>query len=370
MKQIGSSLILTILLSFSAFSQKSATDFVFTIKTNNSGLTGTNSFILRTYDRMPYVYNFDIDWNNDGFFEDTSMNSQIIHTYNQPGIYTIRVRGMFPRSNFVSYDNEKLISVDQWGNQVWESMQDAFFRCKNLVSLPIDTPNLSQVKSLQQMFSRADSVNGDISFWDVSNVEDMRSMFYGTKIFNPDLSNWNTKKLKQSDRMFMSAINFNRSLANWDIDSIISMNFMFSNSGLSNLNYDSTLIGWQQKNHRNNLIIGVDGLEFCMADSARQLFINDGWIFNGDTLNCLTTEIEKLNKSKNEFQVYPNPSKGIINLRLVDQNQRLQVYSNLGQLLFDEGIISNNSQLDLSDLDNGIYFIIFGNQSQKLIIQK
>lgn len=78
-------------------------------------------------------------------------------------------------------------------------------------------------------------------------------------------------------------------------------------SGMSVENYDSTLISWQVRSHLNNVYLGVDSLRYCASDSARNLLIANGWVFSGDTLNCLGVGIdEEVQQEHASFKIYPN----------------------------------------------------------------
>ena len=83
---------------------------------------------------------FNIDW-GDGQY-DNNVSNDITHTYLNPGIYTIAIIGDFPafRQSSSNRDNKKLISIDQWGDQVWQSMNQAFYFCENMVYNATDVP--------------------------------------------------------------------------------------------------------------------------------------------------------------------------------------------------------------------------------------
>jgi len=51
--------------------------------------------------------------------------------------------------------------------------------------------------------------NCDISKWDVSNVKTMEGMFTACDEFNQDISNWNVSKVVIMDGMFKFAKKFN-----------------------------------------------------------------------------------------------------------------------------------------------------------------
>lgn len=90
------------------------------------------------------------------------------------------------------------------------------------------------------------------------------------------------------------------------------------------------------------------------------------------SINYLETENYELQNSK--YSIYPNPSKGIIELKGVDSLvKQIKIYDNLGRLikLFNGDGISN---IDLFELNDGIYYVYVetetGNWKKKLIIKK
>ena len=90
------------------------------------------------------------------------------------------------------------------------------------------------------------------------------------------------------------------------------------------------------------------------------------------SINYLETENYELQNSK--YSIYPNPSKGIIELKGVDSLvKQIKIYDNLGRLiklLNGDGI----SNIDLFELNDGIYYVYVetetGNWKKKLIIKK
>src|SRR5690606_28825124 len=117
----------------------SSDDFVTTWKTNNVGASNNNQITIPVHDSSTYNYN--VDWNNDGIYDEFNITGSITHTFSQPGTYTIRINGDFPRIYFrESEDYLKIISINQWGTQVWTSMNSAFYGCNSLEGNATDIP--------------------------------------------------------------------------------------------------------------------------------------------------------------------------------------------------------------------------------------
>jgi surface protein len=341
-------------------------DFVITVRTDNPGSSGDTEFEIPT---TGGGYNYNVNW-GDGS-TDTAVNGNITHTYATTGTYTITIRdntGLgtgFPRIYFNDQgDKDKLISIDQWGTGNWSSMAQAFFGCTNVVQTATDTPNLSSVTSMEQMFNLARVFNGDLSgwdvstvlnmramlagawqfnqpigswnttnvnnmsemffdaerfnqslgSWDVSNVTTMQRMFSGADAFNQDISLWNTSNVVNMEQMFIDADVFNQDITNWDTSSVTDMSQMFrgatafdqnlggwnivrvttmenmlnnSTGGLSQSNYDATLIGWAGQTVQNGVSLGANNLRYCDGNLARTILIcENNWTISGDIIDC------------------------------------------------------------------------------------
>ena len=233
-------IIIVVLLYSSNLLAQMNTHFVTTWKTNNEGLTGNRSIMLPVYADLltgssnGYVYNYDVDWNNDGVFDEFGLTGSVIHTFSSPGIYTIRIRGQFPRIYFqprlpMEYlaDNPKLIKVNQWGNQVWESMAYAFSDCVNLDGPSLDIPNLSIVTDMNFMFLNATKFNQDLSLWDTSHITSMKGTFCGAYRFNNNIGTWDTANVTDMSLMFFLALSFNQNISTWNTSSVVDMSHMF-----------------------------------------------------------------------------------------------------------------------------------------------
>ena len=131
------------------------------------------------------TYDYDVDWNNDGVYDSLGVTGAITHDYGTADTVTIRIRGQYPAILFNTSPNKaNLISVDQWGSQVWKTMSSAFYGCTNVHINASDAPDLSQVTNMSYMFWDCASLNESINHWDVSNVTQMPFLFRGATKFN------------------------------------------------------------------------------------------------------------------------------------------------------------------------------------------
>lgn len=246
LKTLFCSLIFISYFQNSLYAQISTDDFVTTWKTDNPGSQfNSTSIFIPIWSVSPNVYNYDIDWNNDGVFDEFGKTTNALHDYGVAGTYTIRIRGQFPQL-YINDDpdaNEKIISVEQWGNISWSSMLAAFSGAKNLVINATDAPDLSKVKSMTFMFKEANSLNQNINHWDVGNVEEMDSMFRDATMFNQPLNNWNVSKVENMVGMFEGTA-FNQDISNWNVTNVENMSSMFKFAS----NFNQPLDSWNVSN--------------------------------------------------------------------------------------------------------------------------
>ncbi|WP_396602857.1 BspA family leucine-rich repeat surface protein [Algibacter sp. R77976] len=225
--------------------------FKITIDTRNldTNSTAANQYQIELNDGYPdYLdYDFNIDW-GDGQYNNNVTND-ITHTYLNPGIYTIAIIGDFPsyRHTSSNRDNLKLISMDQWGDQVWGSMNQAFYFCENMEYNATDVPNLTQVTNMASMFRRCVLFNTDINNWEVGNVTNMSSLFSQCSIFNQPLDSWSVSNVTTMSSMFSSATVFNQPIDGWDVSNVTSMSSMFTQTD----DFNQPLNSWITNNVTN-----------------------------------------------------------------------------------------------------------------------
>ncbi|MEQ9099002.1 MAG: FG-GAP-like repeat-containing protein, partial [Imperialibacter sp.] len=180
-------------------------------------------------------YNYDITWANlttafqgDGLITGQTGDYQITGLTNGD-TYQIEITGDFPRIYFNSgAEKDKITTIEQWGDIVWTSMESAFLNCTNLTYNATDAPDLTNVTSLDNMFSGATSFNGDIG--------------------------------------------------NWNISSVASMANMLDNTAISTANFDATLTGWAAQTPMSFVTLGANGLTYCEATSAYMTLTSGyGW---------------------------------------------------------------------------------------------
>lgn len=82
------------------------------------------------------------------------------------------------------------------------------------------------------------------------------------------------------------------------------------------------------------------------------------------------TGIKSSFNTNDEWNVYPNPSTGvlyIVNSSSVKEESQIQVINSIGQTVLEETITSNYKNVDLSKLNNGVYFVKIVSDKQSVI---
>lgn len=200
--------------------------FVTIWKTDNIGKSNNNQIILKG---AGVGYDFNIDW-GDGKSQYSTSNT-VGHTYGEPGVYTVRIKGDYPRITFANIgkenDAQKLLEIKQWGTIQWENMSGAFNGCKNMSGSFIDEPDLSLVSDMSYMFANTNQFNSEIGGWNVSKISHMEGIFYNAKVFNKPIDEWNTENVKTMTLMFSNTERFDKNLENWDTSKVTSFASMF-----------------------------------------------------------------------------------------------------------------------------------------------
>jgi len=123
------SLILSASVGYAQIIPGDAGNFITIWNTENSGSSANNEI------RIPHAngetYNFTLYWEDtaDPLVNGTETFTTPFFTvtFPDPGIYRVEITGVFPRIFFAgSGDRRKILSVEQWGNIGWSSMENAF----------------------------------------------------------------------------------------------------------------------------------------------------------------------------------------------------------------------------------------------------
>jgi surface protein len=201
--------------------------------------------------------------------------------------------------------------VSGWDTSSVENM-NSMFTDQEFANPNVTNWNTSSVTDMGYMFHcqlASCAANPDVSEWDTALVQDMNSLFWNVD-FNPNVTNWNTGSVTDMGMMFdnsqfnqnisgwdVSSVTdmgimfggspFNQNISGWDVSSVTDMSGMFDSSAIDVTNYDALLIGWEALDLYNDINFGVDGLDYCLGESARAAIISDdSWTFSGDSKDC------------------------------------------------------------------------------------
>ncbi len=84
--------------------------------------------------------------------------------------------------------------------------------------------------------------------------------------------------------------------------------------------------------------------------------------------NCSPARENNSTLGESLISVYPNPTKGIINISSLNENQEIHIYNTLGKLVLSKS--ANQSYLDISDFSTGIYLLHIKENKNIIHIQK
>jgi surface protein len=226
----------------------------------------------------------------------TNQTGPVSHTYSAVGTYTVTMSGNFGRLDCSTLDPEQdspqFISIDQWGDNQWTSMENAFFNCDNLQVNATDAPNLSQVTSLEKMFYGINSLNESINNWDVSTITNMSEMFHFAT-YSQSLGDWDVSNVTNMSNMFfassISGVTLN--LNNWNVSNVTNMSGMFRNSAIN-----EPLNSWNVSNVTDMSYM------FCSATSFNQS-INSWNVSAVTNMTYMFNQAVTFNQSLNNWNV-------------------------------------------------------------------
>ena len=304
------------------------------------------------------TYDYDVDW-GDGS-NSTNQSGDATHVYASSGIKTVTITETFPRI-YLNNGSEagKITSIDQWGTGTWTSMEAAFSGAENLVMTATDSPYLTQVTSMKEMFREAEIFNGDISGWDTSSVNNMSSMFYNARGFNQNIGGWDTSSVTRMYCMFFNAFVFNQNIGSWDVGNLKNAKQMFLNATLSTENYDALLAGWAAQ---SPLQTGVDfhggNSMYCANEGSNRAVLTDthGWVITDGGPCAAILNVTEATLSNPTIFLQPNPAKEQFYIKGLKEKTLLRGYDPRGSLLLEREYTSG-TPVDISTWASGLYTV-------------
>ena len=228
-----------------------------------------------------------VDW---GDSNSQTLTANTTHSYASSGsdqTYPVKIFDSPSGSKFTGFNSSwsatsggYIDDIAQWGEIEWQNNKWFINTSKSTITAT-DTPNLSQVTSLQQMFS-SNGINSTfsggsaISNWDVSTITNMSSMFWkvGSANFTQNLSNWdvsNVTTLQRFNYTYPEYLSYNQ---NWVAD--------WGNK-TSNVE-DFSYFMYGGKNNSIAVNSNMGNYNTSSATNMTYMFFNNG----GDIANCKT----------------------------------------------------------------------------------
>jgi surface protein len=213
--------------------------FVTVWNTENSGATEDDQIEIPG-EGTDYTVEWEEVGNTSNSGSETVVFGDTTLTFPNPGTYRVRIGSGLTRVHFgAGLDPNKIELVTQWGNIQWSTMEGAFYGASNLDLSTSDTPDLSDVENMDNMFRDAvslDASESNIGDWDVSNVTSMSGMFQGVVNFNQDIGDWDTGNVTDMSSMFANAFlegqtSFDQDISSWNVSNVETMAGMFSGAG-------------------------------------------------------------------------------------------------------------------------------------------
>ena len=140
------------------------------------------------------------------------------------------------------------------------------------------------------------------------------------------------------------------------------------NSGFSDVetfspNNGYTLIDFSTEGGSDNSNIAVDELVFTTTNDGDYISLD---AFTWSSSPTLSTNDIEINKT---FRLFPNPSTEFIQVCGLSKTENYRIYNTLGAEV-NNGIISNNEKIDVTNLPNGLHFLKFKNGNSKNFIKE
>lgn len=138
---------------------------------------------------LGYSAKITVDWGDGLKSFLTSDDTSATHQYANPGSYNIKIYSVRNEPRRRVYfnnggDKEKLIRVIHWGSPLTRSLNNSFYGCINLVSVPSPSPIFCNINglALSAAFRGCTTLKGSFSSFNIQQISQALNMFNGCDI--------------------------------------------------------------------------------------------------------------------------------------------------------------------------------------------
>ena len=186
---------------------------------DTSNITGMSFLFAQSNNSIFYINNWDVSK-----VVDFSFMFAYLYNNNQD---------MFNNLNLENWNTKN-------ANNFFAMFKDTYIN----TNINISNFNTTLVTDMSYMFESG-KFNENINNWDVSNVISMNNMFSMNSEFNQPLNNWNVSNVNNMFAMF-SSTPFNLDISDWNVSNVEDMRFMFAYS-----NFNKNISNWQTNKINN-----------------------------------------------------------------------------------------------------------------------
>ncbi|MBX3163413.1 MAG: T9SS type A sorting domain-containing protein [Bacteroidetes bacterium] len=98
----------------------------------------------------------------------------------------------------------------------------------------------------------------------------------------------------------------------------------------------------------------------------------DTVIVNVKVVDTTDINVNELRIENEKLKIYPNPTSGMLNVEclMLNGEAELQIITILGEVIKHSIVTTKHSQIDVSGLENGIYFVMLSDKEKRSVIKK
>ncbi|MBK6834172.1 MAG: T9SS type A sorting domain-containing protein [Bacteroidetes bacterium] len=165
---------------------------------------------------------------------------------------------------------------------------------------------------------------------------------------------------------FLYGFSLNTSVSNWVAESPVSStscNSFYTGVIQNGANLESVVSGggityqWYDCGTGNS-IAGETNMAYTPAVNGtyKVLVTVNGCEVMSDCINYSSVGLKNVKNMKNELLVYPNPAKDKLNVKA--EGKSLKVFNSLGVVVLTASLTKNETELQLTNLNSGVYYIV------------